>query len=162
MKTTPTPETLSMFDGFKQNLFYAIIAAVAALGVIWLHDALVLGVYLPSKWAFVSGGGMFSVVLGATAVSSSKVAPFALLLLVLVIAFFAYPGSDSTSEPAQDLLKNSQHHNLPVEESVTPPATLEPLLVQPEPEVTFVQPPEASDAVELPSPDVAADVPESE
>jgi hypothetical protein len=147
MKTTPTPETLSMFGSVKQNLFYAIIAAVVGLGVIWLHDALVLGVYMPSEWAFISGGGMFLVVLVATAVSSSMPIALALVAGLLLMVYF-FPAENHEVDEVKDAVV--QLHIVPAVTSILPeevPATVEPDVTSDD--TSVVEPP-SSDTMTVP------------
>lgn len=101
MKTNPTPETSSFLSGFKGNMIIAGAFGIFIFLALWLHDALILGLYAPSGAMFIFGVGTFLLVLGATAVSSSKSLALAFLLVLVLLVYF-FPAENHELSEAKD------------------------------------------------------------
>lgn len=130
---------VDFFGNLKQNLLFAVAAFFVGFGVIWLHDALVLGAYLPSSgMALVSGIGTCLMVLIATMVSSSK--SFSLILIVVfILAIVFLPMKQQALENFKsDTVTQTQTPT--VVQSREVPATVQPEVVPDvvKPEVTAV------------------------
>lgn len=70
----------------------AAVLGVGAFATLWLHDALVMNVFIPATIDFIAGGVTFLAVF-ATVKLPPKVGALVAFGIILAMAFFAFPQS---------------------------------------------------------------------
>jgi hypothetical protein len=91
MKPVSLPRRHSVFS-LTHDFKLAAILGITAFATLWLHDAMVMGIFVPSVIAFTAGLTTFLSVFAVVKLPP-KVGVIIAFGLILLMTFFFYPSS---------------------------------------------------------------------